>query len=81
MAERLRKVAEQLAAGRVDLLGEQTDVVGVTRRALERCPGTPDVAGQGQRLCQPEGTEQERPLGALESILAQIAVDKAVLIG
>src|SRR5690242_15001166 len=35
VAERLREVAEQLAGRRVDLLGEQPDVVDVRRRPLE----------------------------------------------
>ena len=44
MGEGLREVAERGARGRVDLLGEEPDVVGVGEQALEAPLGRLDVA-------------------------------------
>ena len=50
MAERLRVVAELLAAGGVDLLGEQAEVVRVARELVEQRLGALHLAGQRERI-------------------------------
>ena len=56
---------------RVDLLGEQPDVVDVRDGPLEDLPRPVDLAAHGERVRQPERAQQE---GAL---LAGQAVDAA----
>ena len=68
MAEGLREVAEQLAGSGVDLLGQQADVVDEAGGPLEDRPGPFGPAGQGQRLGQPEGAQQEGALLAGEAV-------------
>jgi hypothetical protein len=55
VAERLRETAEQLAVGRIHLLGQEPDVVGVADRPLEGGLGTVDLAGERLGLGEPEG--------------------------
>src|SRR5581483_4267572 len=67
VGERLREVAQHLAAG-AGLLGEQPEVVGVAQHALEEEPrlvqaGRVVPAGAGERLHQPEGADVEGALG------------------
>ncbi|HEY6315382.1 MAG TPA: ferritin-like domain-containing protein [Streptosporangiaceae bacterium] len=60
LCARLREVPDHLAAGRVDLLGQQADMVDGGHGTLERRGGGLDLAGQRLRL--PERAQQERPL-------------------
>lgn len=62
MAEPLREVAQRRAVARVDLFGEQADVVRAGEQLLEalRCPG--EVAGLRLTFDRPEGADGERSL-------------------
>ena len=68
MAEGLREVAEQLAAGRVDLLGQQADVVDEATARSKAAVARSTSPGQRQRLGQPEGAEQEGALLARQPV-------------
>ena len=48
MAEGLREVAEQLAVGGVDLLGQQTQIVRVADKLIEQRLGTLELTGERQ---------------------------------
>jgi sulfate permease, SulP family len=65
MAERLREVADHLAAAHVDLLGQQAYVVDRCHGPLEGRGGLVHLPGQRLRLCQPECAQQERTFLAL----------------
>ena len=54
MAEGLGEVAEQLATGRVDLLGQLPQVVGLAQRPLEQCGGPVGLASEGEVVDQPQ---------------------------
>src|SRR5438552_1793030 len=68
VAERLREVAEQFAGLRIDLFGEQSDVVHEGDRVLEHGFGALDLTGLSQRLGEPEGAQQERPFLARQAV-------------
>src|SRR5205807_8844871 len=80
VAEGLGEVAEELTARRVDLLGEQAEVVAEAGGRLECRASAVQLAGQGLRLRQPERAEQERPLFALEAVVGLVAVDESTLV-
>src|SRR5437588_11487510 len=61
VTEGLREVAQQLVPRRIDLFGEQADVIGIGNRVFEGRPGLLDLPGQRLCLGQPEGAEQEGP--------------------
>src|SRR5215467_7029979 len=61
VAEGLREVPE-LAAGGVDLLREQAQVVGVGEHLLEDQPGLLQPSGPSQRVDVPERAQRERTL-------------------
>ena len=63
------KLPSSSPRGRVDLLGQQADVVDEGDGPLERRAGPVDLAGQRQRLGQPERAQQERALLALEAVV------------
>src|SRR5207248_10634192 len=65
VAEPLREVAEEPAALRVDLLGEQTDVVRVTEHLPHRPARLGDPPCARERLDEPERAGHERALGPL----------------
>ncbi len=87
MGERLREIAEGLAAG-ARLLGVEAEVVGITEHLLEEQAGVVqpvrfDVAGAGERVDEPEGAHVEGPLPARQPIrgsgeIVPIAVKNAV---
>src|SRR5215217_8345287 len=54
MAEGLGEVAEQLATGRVDLLGQLPQVVGLAQQPLEQCDGPVGLASEGEVVDQPQ---------------------------
>src|SRR4051812_8107439 len=74
--ERLRHVAERLAARRVELLGEQADVVGGRARAREGALGLVQPPLVRQALGEPEGAGQEGPLALVRGIAADEAVGR-----
>jgi tetratricopeptide (TPR) repeat protein len=81
VAERLREVADHLAAARVDLLGQQAHVVDGRHGALERRGGLVELSGQRLRVRQPERAEQEGSLLAGQAVMSQVAVHQAALVG
>src|SRR4051812_45339242 len=60
--ERLRKVADGLAARRLDLLGEQVDVVGAAEQPLEQRLGLLPAPAVGEILGGPEAARCEHVL-------------------
>jgi hypothetical protein len=79
VAERLREVPGHLAAGRVDLLGQQADIVDGGHGTLERRGGGLDLSGQ--RLRQPERAQQERPLLTGQAVGGPVSVHQSALVG
>src|SRR5271155_1515325 len=85
MRERLREVAQRLAAG-AGLLGVEAEVVGVTEHLLEEQPSVFQSrrvrpAGTGERLDQPEGAHVEGSLAARQPVRGNggiVPVDQAV---
>ena len=80
MTEGLREVAQQLATGRVYLLGEQPNIIHISNRLFEGRPGPLDLPSQRLRLGKPERAEEKCSLLAGESIGSSVAVDQAVRI-
>src|SRR4029453_16825561 len=66
--ERLGEVPQLAAAGRIELLGQQADVVAQGEQPLEEGQGLVAPAHQGQVVGQPEGAGQERPLPGREPV-------------
>ncbi len=81
MAERLGEVAEQFAAARIHLLGQQPDVVDVGRGPVENGTGPRNQPRAGECLGEPEGAQQEGSLLAGKSVVGSVAVDQAVIVG
>ena len=84
MAERLGEVAQQLAGGRVDLLGQQSEVVGVGDELVKQPLGAVDFACLRQRGYEPELADHERPFLAgeavgVEALLVSVAQHQTVL--
>ena len=84
VAERLREVAELLAARGVDLLGEQAQIIGVTGQTVEQRRGALGLARLGKAGDEPEAADDERALLALEAVrvgalCVSIAQHEAVL--
>jgi hypothetical protein len=50
MAERLREVAQQMSTARVDLLGEQAEIVAGSDHPLKERLGLGDLPGAGPRV-------------------------------
>src|SRR5438128_4346013 len=72
MRERLREIADGLAARRLDLLGEEPDVVGAAEQALEQRLGLLAPAGVGEVLGRPEAARGEDVLRSLDAVVAGI---------
>src|SRR5438046_1328001 len=68
VTERLREVAEQFPGRRVDLLGEQSQVVAVADGSLEHGPRPVGLAGAGEGFGEPERAEEEGALLAREPV-------------
>jgi hypothetical protein len=71
------KFPDHLAAGRVDLLGQQADIADGGHGTLERRGGGLDLTGQRLRLRQPERAEQEGPLLTGEAVTGPVSVHPA----
>lgn len=80
MRESLWKVAEQLSAHGVQLLGEQTDIVGVRGDALEELASTSDFSHRREGLNQPEGADAERAFVSRKVVKTEVAVHEAPLV-
>ncbi len=72
MAERPRKVAEKVPTARVDLFGQESDIVRVRGGDLEDSPSGVELAGERLRVGEQERGEDERPFGALEAVIPAI---------
>ncbi len=79
MAEGLREIAQSLAGSDIDLLSQQTHVVGVPAQALEELVSGRYVASQGQVVDEPEAADDKRPFVTRQPIRASVAVDQSVL--
>src|ERR687897_1229210 len=80
VAERLREVAK-LLAGQPNLLGVETEVVGVGAHLLQRQPRILEPPRASQRVYVPERADGKGPLRATQTVgrgARIIAVDKAV---
>src|SRR6188508_3656401 len=76
MRERLWDVAEQLAGFRVDLLGEEADVVRERDRVVHERLSTLETPGPCESLHEPERTGEE---GTFELLRTAVAVDERPL--
>src|SRR5262252_594122 len=65
--EGLWKISQSLA-GQADLLRVEPEVVGVAEHLLEGQPGLVEAPGAGEGLGQPERTDREGPLVAVEPV-------------
>ena len=84
MTEGLREVAEQLPSFRVDLFGEQAEIVGAGDGPLKYRGGSIKPISDGECLRQPEGTQQEGALVSIEavgSVAGLVAVDQPAAVG
>src|SRR2546430_17321666 len=70
----LREVAELLARGRIDLLGEQPERVGAAQQIVEQPLSLVEVAGHRERLRQPEAAGEERAFVAAQAVGGLVAV-------
>src|SRR3954454_20314420 len=68
----LRKVAEEVAALRVDLLGVEADVVRELQELFHQADGRISPPEDRERFDQPEGTREKRSLGAFDSVLSRV---------
>ena len=57
------------------------DVVDVGDGALERLARPLDLAGERERLCEPERAQEEGAFLALEAVVGEVAVDEPALVG
>jgi hypothetical protein len=78
MGEALREVAEQLAVLRVDLFGEQAQVVGGCDGARGPGAGLVEPALAGEAFGEPERTGQEGPLATGKPVVGEVAADQPV---
>ena len=73
MRERLREVPERRAGLRVDLLGEQADVVRVGEERSKRPGGPSEVPAAGQALDRPEAADAEGALARREAVIRPVS--------
>jgi hypothetical protein len=71
MAERLREIAERLAGARIDLLGEETEVVGEADDLVEEFFAAFTTTGASEKKAVPSSARasQRRESGAPEPVL------------
>ena len=70
MRERLREVSEQLAGRRIDLLGEQSDVVAMRDEPLEEVTSLLLLAASREALGEPERADEEGALVPADAVHA-----------
>src|ERR687886_1826835 len=78
MREPLGEVAQQFARGRVYLLREQPQIVGIAQSPLKQLMSSLKLAAKGERLDQPEAAEQESSLPRRQAILSLVAADQPI---
>src|SRR5918995_3517588 len=69
MGERLWEVAEGLTGVRVDLLGEEADIVGVPQQAVEGVPRAADILAPCPAFDRPEAADAEGALAGRQAIV------------
>ena len=74
VGEGLREVAKKIVAHLIDLLGEETDIVGAGEEALEQKSGVLVLAEHHIRIYQREAADQECPFFAREPIFGAITL-------
>ncbi len=74
------KLPKQLAVDRVDLFGEQADVVDERGGPFEHGARPVGLARHRQGLGEPEGAEQEGAFLAVEAVAGAVAVDQPPLV-
>lgn len=78
MRESLRKISQQLSGGRLDLLGEQTHIVGVTRDALEQLARFVECTAEREVVHEPERTQREGRLTARQAVIGAVPIHEPV---
>lgn len=79
MRERLRKIAERRTRGRVDLLGEETEVVGEGEDAFQQRVRASGIACSREILDEPEAADAERSLAAGQPVGSRfVAVEQPI---
>ena len=76
VGERLGIVAQQASRLRIELLGEQAELVRPAGHVVEQLAGLVVPAVQGEGLDQPVRAREERSLLSLERVVLQISVDE-----
>src|SRR5436190_17720700 len=79
VAKPLREVAGELAAGRVDLLAVEPDVIGQGDQLVHQLDGLVELPLAGECLGEPERAGDEGSLAAREPIIAAVAPDVGTL--
>src|SRR5439155_20703474 len=72
--ERLRKIAEEIARGGIDLLRIEADIVRAGEEALEESPRRRVLALGEERVDVPEAAAEEGALAARATILCRITL-------
>ena len=75
------KLPSSSPGGRVDLLGEQADVVGAAGHQREQRARPLGLAREREALGEPERADAERALAAGQPVLVQVAVDEPAFVG
>src|SRR4029453_6501061 len=68
VAERLGEVPQELAAVRIDLFGQQPDIVRIDGRRLERGGRSIDLTCERPCLREPERAQEKRAFLTVEAI-------------
>src|SRR5262245_57691206 len=76
MNERLREVAEERAASRINLLGKQADVVGARDQAVHERRRFDRAAGPREGTDKPEGAVQKAALPSLYAVGGAVPIDE-----
>lgn len=67
----LREIPEQLAADRVDLLREETEIVRVSDHPFEHLSRPCDLTPEREVVDEPEAAQRERPLSARQTVVGR----------
>ena len=76
MREALRGVSALIAGFRIDLLGEQPDIIAALDQPLERGLGLGGAAVEGKAAHAPEGAGREGALVTVEAVIHAVAIDQ-----
>src|SRR5437588_9875620 len=76
MSQRLGEIAQHLPPARIDLLGEQAEVIAGRQRRIEHLLGVTQLALVGKAFSEPERAAEKGSLLAWQAVLAAIAVQQ-----